>query len=77
LVHHQERRVVEACSRQLDVFVTVDRNISFQQNLHSFEIAVIVLRAKSNRLADLKPMVPQLLSAIESAKVGSVTFVGV
>ena len=60
-----------------DVFVTVDRNLAFQQNLPSFSIAVIVLRARTNRLADLKPLVPQLLAAIESAKLGSVTFIGV
>ena len=38
---------------EFDTFVTVDRNLSFQQNLPVFDIAVIVLRAKSNRLADL------------------------
>jgi hypothetical protein len=30
------------------VFVTVDRNLSFQQNLDSFSIAVLVLQAKTN-----------------------------
>ena len=39
---------------EFEVFVTVDRNLSFQQNLPAFAIAVIVLRATSNRLADLK-----------------------
>jgi hypothetical protein len=43
--------------KEFDVFVTVDRNLSFQQNLPAFEIAVIVLRAASNRLADLRPLV--------------------
>jgi hypothetical protein len=32
-------------AKELDVFVTVDRNLSFQQNLPAFTIAVIVLRA--------------------------------
>ncbi len=58
---------------QFDVFVTVDRNLSFQQNLTSVSLAVIVMAAKSDRLADLKRLVPQLLSAIESARSGSVT----
>ena len=40
-------------AKQFDVFVTVDRNLSFQQNLGSFAVAVVVLRAKSNRLAIL------------------------
>jgi hypothetical protein len=59
-----------------DVFVTVDRNLSFQQNLPVFAIAVIVLHAKTNRLSDLRPLVPELLTAIPTAKPGAVTFVG-
>lgn len=64
-------------AREFDVFVTVDRNLSFQQNLPAFAIAVIVLRASSNRLADLKPLVPDLLACIPSAKKGAVEYVGV
>ena len=41
---------------EFDVFITVDQNLSFQQNLSQFDIAVIVLQASSNRLADLKPL---------------------
>ena len=64
-------------AREFEVFVTVDRNLSFQQNLPAFPIAVIVLRAPSNRLADLKPLVPELLACIPSAKRGAVEYVGV
>jgi len=60
---------------QFEVFVTVDRNLSFQQNLVSYPIAVIVLRAKTNRLIDLKPLVPKLLLAIEAAQSGVVEFI--
>lgn len=64
-------------AKEFDVFVTVDRNLSFQQNLPAFAIAVIVLRASSNRLSDLKPLVPELLAAIPTAKAGAVAYVGV
>jgi hypothetical protein len=64
-------------AKEFDVFVTVDRNLSFQQNLPAFAIAVIVLRASSNRLADLKPLVPELLASISKAKKGAVEYVGV
>ena len=56
--------------QQFDVFVTVDRNMAFQQNLATLSIAVIVLRAWTNRLADLRPLVPQLLAALADPKVG-------
>jgi len=64
-------------AREFDVFVTVDRNLSFQQNLPAFEIAVVVLRASSNRLADLQPLVPELLARIAGARKGAVEYVGV
>ena len=44
---------------QFDVFVTVDRNLSFQQHLSQFSIVVIVLQARTNRLQDLRLLVPQ------------------
>ena len=62
---------------EFEVFVTVDRNLSFQQNLPAFAIAVIVLRAPSNRLTDLKPLVPALLACISRASRGAVEYVGV
>ena len=63
-------------AKEFDVFVTVDRNLSFQQNLPAFAIAVIVLRAKSNRLSELRPLLPELLASIPAARAGAVTYVG-
>ena len=63
-------------SEEFDVFVTVDRNLAFQQNPVGLRIAVMVLRAPTNRLADLRPLVPELLNAIASAKPGVVTMIG-
>lgn len=62
--------------KEFDVFVTVDRNLSFQQNLPAVAIAVIVLRASSNRLSALQPLIPELLASIPTAKAGAVTYVG-
>ena len=47
--------------KEFDVFLTVDRNLSFQQNIPKFNLAVLVLQARSNRLADLKPLAPKVL----------------
>ncbi len=60
---------------QFDAFVTVDRNLAFQQDLPRLSIAVIVLRARTNRLADLRPLVPQLLEAMQQAARGEVTWI--
>lgn len=58
-----------------DVFITVDRNLSFQQNLPQFDIAVIVLQASSNRLTDLKPLATKVLAILTSAPKGQATIV--
>lgn len=58
---------------EFDVFLTVDRNLSFQQNLTAFDIVVVVLHAASNRLLDLQSLVPALLDALATAQSGAVT----
>jgi hypothetical protein len=61
---------------EFDVFVTVDRNLSFQQHLPKFTIAVVLIHAKSNRVRDLVEKLPDLLAAIPVAPGGIVTHVG-
>jgi hypothetical protein len=56
-----------------DVFLTSDRNVSHQQNLSAFDIAVIVLVAASNRIDDLRPLVPRVLEALTTIRRGAVT----
>jgi hypothetical protein len=68
-------RLLALAAEQFDVFVTVDRNLSFQQNLVTFSIAVVVLRAKTNRLADLRPLVGKLLEIVSVAPPGVATFI--
>ena len=63
-------------SQDFDIFVTVDRNLAFQQNVPTLTIAVIVIRAPTNRLADLRRLVPELLAAIAAAVSGTVTICG-
>jgi hypothetical protein len=60
---------------EFDVFLTMDRNLAFQQNLPRYDIAVVVMRAKSNRLADLLPLIPKVLAAVPSAPRGAATIV--
>jgi len=50
---------------EFDVFVTADKNLSFQQNVQELRIAVVVLRGRSLRLADLRKLVPKLIAALQ------------
>lgn len=55
-----------------DAFVTVDKNLPAQQNTADLSFGVIVLRAPSNQLADLRPVVPQILAALATLQPGSI-----
>ena len=61
---------------RFDVFVTVDRNLSFQQDLGRFRIAVVVLVATGNRESDLRPLIPRLLIALNAVVPGQIVRVG-
>ena len=60
-----------------DVFVTVDRNLTFKQNLEKLQIAIVVLVARGNRLEDLMPLVPALQRAVETIERGQIVRLGV
>jgi hypothetical protein len=68
--------LLSLAAAQFDAFVTVDRNLGFQQNLVSLPIAIIVLVAKTNRLVDLRRLAPAVLVALQTAPRGVVTMVG-
>ena len=55
-----------------EVIVTTDREIPYQQNLTVRQISIIVFCAATNRLVDLKPLIPRALQALESIKAGDV-----
>ena len=53
-----------------EIFLTLDQGIEYEQNLTGREIAVVILSAKSSRLADLLPRIPAILTALRSVRVG-------
>jgi predicted nuclease of predicted toxin-antitoxin system len=67
--------LLDAAVPEYDAFVTLDQSLRFQQNLAGRAIAVLVLRAHSNRVADLAPLVPEFLRVLPSAPHGQATLV--
>lgn len=59
-------RLLEKAQHQFEVFLTGDRNLKFQQNLATFEIAVVVLEARSTRLSDTLQLIPDVLTVLET-----------
>lgn len=62
----------KAAMAGFDTFITVDRNLTFQQNLSRSPLSVVVLCATSNRLVDLVSLAPALLSLLPGLKAGEV-----
>jgi hypothetical protein len=68
--------LMAAAAPRFDVLVTADRNLAFQQPAHDLPISVVVLVAATNRLADLLPLVPDLLLALADLPRGQLRRVG-
>jgi predicted nuclease of predicted toxin-antitoxin system len=56
--------LLDAMASQFDALVTVDKRLPQQQHVKDRPFGVVVLRARSNRLADLLPLVPELSRAL-------------
>ncbi|MBI4443003.1 MAG: DUF5615 family PIN-like protein [Acidobacteria bacterium] len=69
--------LLAAASGQFDVLVTTDQRLSYQHNVSTFAIAVVVLVAGRNKLEFLLPLVPELRNVLEEIKLGEVRRVGV
>jgi predicted nuclease of predicted toxin-antitoxin system len=66
--------LAKAVEAGFDVLVTMDSNMVHQQNVAHHSIAVIALRANSNRLADTQPLMPELLKLLPQMRPGTITF---
>jgi predicted nuclease of predicted toxin-antitoxin system len=55
-----------------NVIVTVDQHIPDQQSLANRQISLLILRGRTNRLSDLKSLVPAALNALVSMTPGQV-----
>ena len=59
-----------------DVLITVDKHLRYQQTFKNRVISFLVLRAKSNAIEDLEPLVPAVLNALKSIHSGQVLEIG-
>lgn len=65
-------QLLRLMSNVFDVFVTVDNNLEDQQQLASYPVGFIVLSALNNKLGTLLPLLPEVLTAIETIQPGQV-----
>ena len=61
--------------KEFDILLTSDKGIPYQQNLSRFDLAIVILRTKSNRYEDLAKLMEAANEAFGSARPGTATFV--
>jgi len=64
-------KLLALAAARFDAFVTVDKNLPYQQNTSSLPVSIFVLDARSNELPYLLPLVPKLEIALASHDPGT------
>lgn len=59
-----------AVAKDFDVMITTDQNMRHQQNLELYDVAIIVLCGRTNRIEDLIPLIPTALNKLQSISSG-------
>ena len=68
--------LLTSAAGEYDAFITMDQSLRYQQNLSGRDIAVVVVRAQSNRIEDLEPLVAPILESLPLAPRGAATILG-
>jgi predicted nuclease of predicted toxin-antitoxin system len=71
----KDRELLQLAALEFDVLITVDQNLPFQQHISVLDIAILVLKTRSNRLRDLQILIPKILSFVTFAPKGVATVV--
>ena len=61
-------RLLALAKDQFDVLLTADKGMEYQQNQDTLPVAILVVRARSNRLQDLALAVPSILVALSELR---------
>src|SRR4051812_29580181 len=61
---------------KFDVFVTIDKNLRYQQNLAGRNIAILIIRARSSEIDDLLREAPACIVALQSIQSGQIVEIG-
>ena len=68
-------KLLRLAETKFDVFITIDNNLSAQQNLKDIDLGLIVLLASNNRIETLKPLAPQIKEVLGKIKTGDIIII--
>lgn len=64
-------------SGNCDIFVTGDTNLGHQQDLHRFDLAIVLIHPQRLVVEQIKPLIPLAVAAFPAARKHAVTTIGV
>jgi len=68
----QNGDLLRRISGKFEGFITIDGNLAHQQNTGQLPFGVVVLAAPSNKIEDIRPLIPQILKTLQTLKPGQV-----
>jgi hypothetical protein len=61
---------------QFDALISMDKNMPVQQDVGRYSIGLVLVRAPSNRIESIRPLIPAILRALTLVRPGTVERVG-
>jgi predicted nuclease of predicted toxin-antitoxin system len=59
-----------------DVMITKDSGVKYEQHLARLPVAVVILKAKTNRLDDIRPLLPELMNVLANLQPKAIVQIG-
>lgn len=72
----QDGALLRLAEEHFDVFVTIDRNLEYQQPLGRFQLGFVIVRVRSNELGHYRPLFAAMQTAVDGIGRGEVRRVG-
>lgn len=72
----KDGKLLDTIEGEYEVFITIDGNLTYQQNLAGRQLNIIILVAPSNTFGDVSSLVPEILSVLARIKPGEIIKLG-
>ena len=67
--------LLQQANEHFDALLSMDRGLAHQQNRSDLQLRIVILRAPSNRIRHLRPLVNSILSTLETIQPGQLKVV--
>lgn len=67
--------LLRTAEQEFDAFVTMDKNLEYQQNLNNVDLRIVVLKAKNNAYISVAPLMPEVNEVLKKGNIGKIIHV--